>query len=54
MPDESCRKCGKPLYVDKKCKNCPWIFQEICMCCGQNTLPKYHSCKIANENTVLV
>lgn len=54
MPDESCRRCGSPLYVDKKCQNCRLIFQEICMSCGQKTLPKHHTCKIVNENTIII
>lgn len=54
MPDESCRKCGNPLYDHLKCSDCRRIFQEICMNCGQKTLPRYHTCELVNENWILV
>jgi len=54
MPDESCRKCGNSLYVNQKCQNCRCIIQEICMHCGQKTLPKYHICETVNKNTITV
>ena len=46
MPDESCRKCGKPLYFFSKCHDCKIVFQEICLVCGEKTLPHYHICTI--------
>lgn len=54
MPDESCRKCGNPLYDHLKCAGCHMIFQEICMKCGQKTIPRYHTCELVNENWILV
>jgi hypothetical protein len=54
MSDESCLKCDNPLYVDQKCSDCCRIFQEICMYCGQKTIPRYHTCELVNENWILV
>lgn len=54
MPDESCRKCGNSLYEHLKCSGCHMIFQEICMNCGQKTLPMYHTCELVNENWILI
>ena len=44
MPDESCRKCGKPLYFFAKCEGCRRTIQEICLACGTKTLPQVHNC----------
>ena len=46
MPDESCRKCGKPLYFFAKCVECKSVIQEICLKCGTKTEPRYHNCDI--------
>ena len=54
VPDESCRKCGNSLYDHLKCMGCRMIFQEICMKCGQKTLPKYHTCELIDEKIILV
>lgn len=54
MPDESCRRCGNSLYDHLKCLECHIIFQEICMKCGQKTLPKYHTCELVNEDMIIV
>ena len=44
MPDESCRKCGNPLYFFSKCQICRKTIQEICLKCKTKTMPQVHSC----------
>jgi hypothetical protein len=48
MPDECCRKCGNQLRNYLKCTNCHILFQEICLKCGEKTLPKFHRCMNAS------
>ena len=46
MPDESCRKCGNPLYFFAKCEVCRKTIQEICLKCKTKTIPQFHACTI--------
>ncbi|QLH06242.1 hypothetical protein C5F50_03480 [Nitrosopumilus ureiphilus] len=53
MPDESCRKYGNKLYDFSKCSECRISYIEICLKCGQKTLPKYHDCMISERNVAI-
>jgi len=50
MRVDSCRKCGKTLEENKKCKICNKVNEFFCHNCGYVTIEQVHSqCMLINS-----